>query len=60
VRSAGIAAIAGNGKRQTPNAFLIPPTNETLFDVLLTSHQSSITAFGDPGVLGVLGVLGVS
>jgi hypothetical protein len=37
--NADIAASAGNGKRrerQTPNAFLSPPTSGTLFDVLIT------------------------
>jgi hypothetical protein len=32
--NADIAASAGSGKRQTPNAFLSPPTSGTLFDVL--------------------------
>jgi hypothetical protein len=36
--NADIAASAGSGKRQTPNAFLSPPTSGTLFDVLFTNH----------------------
>jgi hypothetical protein len=41
--NAEIAASAGNGKRQTPNAFLSPPTNGTLFDVLITDYRLPIT-----------------
>jgi hypothetical protein len=42
--NADIAASAGNGKRQTPNAFLSPPTSGTLFDVLITEHQPAIAS----------------
>ena len=33
-----------HAERQRPNAFLSPPTSGTLFDVLLTSHRSSLSA----------------
>jgi hypothetical protein len=29
-------------ERKTPNAFLSPPTSGTLFDLLITSHRSSL------------------
>jgi hypothetical protein len=41
--NADIAASAGNGKRQTPNAFLSPPTSGTLFDVLITDYRLLIS-----------------